>query len=394
MDIGQFVFPFIMAVLTNSLMIIIIYFLRKVPLFANLFSVGFMVVLYLFCLLRIFVPIEFPGIQVIIEDGTLYTAIMESVVAYDDATHSGLHLNTVGYIIIGVWIIGTVIIGLHAILSQNSFRKNLMANCDCASENERKVFFEVAREILKTDKNVTLRKTDAVTGTIVIGLIHKKVLIPDGSYSDDELRMIFRHECTHIKNKDLWIKLLVQVYCSIFWWNPFAYLLKADLDFSLEMRCDLNAVKNLTDKERLVYAETLVNHSRNEKRQSIPFVVSAGFADSEKKDKLLVRIQKLLSDPPNKTKQIIANVFAAVVLLSIFAASYVFIWQPNFRRNGPTEESYTLSEGERVINNDDAYLIKCDDGSYLFYVSNYPPIPVTKEEIEQGMYEDYPIYEK
>ena len=391
MDIRQFIFPFIMAVITNSLMIVIIYFLRKIPLFANLFSVGFMVVLYLFCLLRIFVPIEFPGIQVIIEDGTLYTWVMESLVVHS-ADHSAGSPSIAAYIVLGVWTAGILAFGIHAVFSQQRFKNYLLANGDYASDSERRLFSDIAKDILKSDKNVTLRKTDAVKGTLVIGLIHKTVLIPDGSYSDDELKMIFRHECIHIKNKDLWIKLLVQIYCCIFWWNPFAYLLKADLDFSLEMRCDLNAVRYLTDAERLVYAETLVNHSRNEKRKRIPFVVSAGFADSEKKDKLLVRIQKLLSDPPNKAKQIIANSFVAIFLLSIFVVSYIFIWQPNFRAEGPKKDNYGLVDN--IVDDTNAYLVKGTDGNYLFYYSDYPPVPVTKEEMEQGMYEDYPIYEK
>lgn len=391
MDIGQFVFPFIMAVLTNSLMIIIIYFLRKVPYFANLFSLWFMVILYLFCVLRIFLPIEFPGLQIVLMDNTVYTSVVDVFVKRDD--NGMIHPNMVFYIVMGVWILGILVQSLWALISQHRFRRYLMANGDYATDHERAIFSDVVKDVLKNDKNVVLRKTDVIIGTVVVGLIHKTVLIPDETYTDDELKMIFRHECMHIKNKDLWIKLLVQIYCCVFWWNPFAYLLKADLDFSLEMRCDLRAVRYLTDAERLVYAETLVNHSQNEKRQRIPFVVSAGFADSEKKDKLLMRIQKLLSDPPNKAKQIIANAFVAVILLSIFAVSYVFIWQPSFN-DELTDDYYELAEGEKVINNDDAYLIKCDDGSYLFYVSNYPPIPVTKEEIEQGMYEDYPIYEK
>ena len=393
MDIEQLIFPFVMAVLTNSIMIVIIYFLRKIPYFAKLFSVWFMVILYLFCVLRIFLPIEFPGIQIIIKDYTFYTSIVEHMAVYDDA-HTVSYPSTAAWIIIGAWIAGVVIFGLYSLIKQRSFKKYLFANGDYATDEERELFSAVAREVLRTDKNVSLRKSDAVDGAVVVGLIHQTVLIPDKAYTEDELRMIFRHECMHIKDKDLWVKLLVQIYCCIFWWNPFAYLLKKDLDLSLEMKCDLNTTKAFSDEEKLFYVETLKNHSISQKQKNVPFVVSAELADGKKKDKLLVRIKKVLASPPDKGKQISVNVIAAVLFLLIFVSSFIFIWQPSFDDDNLDEEYYELAEGGEVADENNAYLVKQSDGSYLFYCFDYPPVPVTKEEMEEGMYEDYPIYEK
>lgn len=392
MDIGQFVFPFIMAVLTNSLMIVIIYFLRKVPYFSNLFSIWFMVILYLSCVLRIFLPIEFPGIQVKLEDYTVYKSVFDFFIHRDaDAT---IYPNAILYIVIGIWITGIIVISCRSLVLHKRFKDYLVANGDYSSEEEQKVFFEVAKDVLKTDKNVSLRKTDAIDGTIVIGLIHKTVLIPDRTYTENELRMIFRHECMHIKNNDLWIKLLVQIYCCIFWWNPFAYLLKKDLDLTLEMKCDLNTTKSFSDEEKLMYVETLQKYSVTNGQRKTPFVVSAELVDGRKKDKLWERIKKLLSEPPNKAKQISTNVIAAILFLLVFASSFIFIWQPNFRNDVDEEDYYDLAEGGEIVDGSMAYLIKNSDGNYTFYVENEPQMEVAREEVEQGLFKDYPIYEK
>ena len=393
MDIRQLIFPFMMAVITNSIMIVIIYFLRKIPLFANLFSVSFMVILYLFCLLRIFVPIELPGVQIILKDDTVYAGLVESFFAYNDANHSGSHPKAALYIIIGIWIIGTLILAIRSFVVQNRFKKYLFANGDYATDKERKLFSVVAKEILKTDKNVALRKTDAINGALVIGLIHNTVLIPDESYSEEELRMMLLHECMHIRNKDLWVKLLVQIYCCIFWWNPFAYLLKKDLDLFLEMKCDLNTTKDFSDLEKLQYVETLKKRSVSAKSMREPFLVSAELVDGVKKDRLLERVKRLLASPPNKAKQITVNAVAAIVLLSVFISSYIFIWQPRFEISDIKEEYYELEGIGNIIDESNAYLVKGSDGNYLFYYSDYPPETVSKEEVEQGMYEGYPIYE-
>lgn len=393
MDIEQLIFPFVMAVLTNSLMIVIIYFLRKIPYFANLFSVWFMVILYLFCLLRIFLPIEFPGIQIKLEDYTVYAAAFNPLIVYDDV-HYLSHPSTIAWIIISVWTVGIIIFAIRSLVLQRNFKKYLFANGDYATDEEHALFTEVTREVLKSDKNVSLRKTDAIDRTIVIGLIRQTVLIPDKAYTDNELRMIFRHECMHIKDKDLWVKLLVQIYCCIFWWNPFAYLLKKDLDLSLEMKCDLNTTKAFSDKEKLFYVETLKNQSVSGKQTKTPFVVSAELVDGKKKDKLVERIKKVLATPPDKAKQISVNVIAAVLFLLIFVSSYIFIWQPSFDDDEMSDEYYELAEGGKIVDDSNAYLVKDTDGNFWFYYSNYPPVPVTKEEMEEGMYEGYPIYEK
>lgn len=388
MDIGQFVFPFIMAVLTNSLMIVITYFLRKVPYFSNLFSVWFMVILYLFCVLRIFLPIEFPNAQIVLMDNTVYTSIVE---AFTQRDADGIaRPNTALIVFLCAWAIGIIVIGLSNLISQRRFFRYLMANGDYATDHEREIFCGVAKDVLKSDKNVLLRKTDVITGTIVVGLIHKTVLIPDDTYTDDELKMMFRHECMHIKNKDLWIKLLIQIYCCIFWWNPFAYLLKSDLDVSLEMKCDLNATKDLSDTEKLTYIETLKNRSVA-KSGDKPFVICAELADGKKKSKLVTRIKAILAEPPKKVGQIVSNILVALIFVAVFVGSYVFIWQPDF---GIRTEliDYSLAEGGVIVDETNGYLVKQDDDTYLFYYKDYVPVPATKEEVDQGLYEGYPIY--
>lgn len=391
MDIRQLVFPFIMAVLTNSFMIVAIYFLRKSKYFANLFSVWFMIVLYLFGVLRLFLPIEFPNAQIVIMDDTVYTSIVEFF-AISINENTTLPRYTL-YVLLGLWVVGTIIFLSVSFFSQKKFRNYIRANQDCASQRERELLSETAKEILGTDKNITLKKTDAVNGVMVLGLVHKEVLIPDKEYGDEELRMIFRHECTHIRNKDLWIKLLIQIYCAIFWWNPFSYLLKHDLDFSLEMKCDLSLVKNFSDTETAIYIETLRGNVKSTQERRKPFIVCAELSDGAKNRSLIDRVKAITANPPNKVGQAVVNACIALVFVAIFVVSYLFIWQPFY---GPevSEDSYNLAEGGVIVDDTNSYLVEQNDGSYLFYFEDFTPVPVTKEEFEQGLYEGYPILEK
>ncbi len=55
-----------------------------------------------------------------------------------------------------------------------------------------------------------------------------------------ELRYVLLHEYTHFLNHDTVVKLLVTLFCIIFWWNPVVYLLQKDLEQNLEIKCDLS----------------------------------------------------------------------------------------------------------------------------------------------------------
>ena len=95
--------------------------------------------------------------------------------------------NTALIIFLCAWAVGIIVISLWNLISQRKFFRYLMANGDYATDHERAIFSDVVKDVLKNDKNVVLRKTDVITGTVVVGLIHKTVLIPDETYTDDEL---------------------------------------------------------------------------------------------------------------------------------------------------------------------------------------------------------------
>ena len=405
MDIGQFVFPFIMAVITNSIMIVAIYFLRKIPYFANLFGIWFMFVLYLFCILRVFLPIEFPTIQIILRDGFLYRSLINEVItrAEDSYVTTGSTL----YILLGVWIVGSIIFAVVSFYSQKTKLTYYLANYDFTTDEERSLFRKISEEILGENNKVIIKKTDAVDRIMVIGYRRKYVFLPEGDYPSDELEMIFRHECTHVLNKDLLIKLLVHIYCCIFWWNPFSYLLKLDLGYTLEMKCDLVATQDLSDEKVQLYFDALTKRRGNEKNEKKkgrlrrwldrlrrdPFYLNAEFLDNRKKNELVRRIGAIAAAPPKKIGQVIVNAVVSLVFVAIFASSYIFILQPFFGPEVKEEDFELVSDNAIIVDELNGYLVMQDDGTYGLYYDGILIEQVTREDVEGGLYYGYPILE-
>ena len=119
------------------------------------------------------------------------------------------------------------------------------------------------------------------------------------------------------------------------------YLLKKDLSFCLELRCDKRVTKALDDYERCNYGQVLVTELKkcyeeeNSDKQNECNLKSAligmNFASIEKNEKNIHRIEMILY--PNK-KQTIKNTFitAFAILLSIgiFFASYCVLIIPGW----------------------------------------------------------------
>jgi N-acetylmuramoyl-L-alanine amidase len=57
-------------------------------------------------------------------------------------------------------------------------------------------------------------------------------------------QQILEHELTHIKERHSWDKLFMQIVLSVFWINPFFWLIKTELYFIHEFIADKKAVKN------------------------------------------------------------------------------------------------------------------------------------------------------
>ena len=395
MDIWQLIFPFIMAVITSSIIIVIISFLRKISYFANLFSVWFMVILYLFGALRMFLPVEFPNIQIVLRDNVILNPFIESMIQREPNAWGSP--SALMYVILAVWAVGSLVFAVSFTAIQTRFVRYIRANSDLTTSRERELFQKILLETFGKEKKIQLKKTDAVDRIMVIGFINKCVLLPDREYSDLELEMIFRHECMHFKNRDLWLKLLIQIYCCIFWWNPFSYLLKHNLDFTLEMKCDLSVTRRLTDEQVATYLQTIRSDSGSKKKtnkteRKSPFLVCSELSDSKKTNELVKRCKAVTADPQKKAKQVTVNVLISLVFVAIFTLSYLFIWQPYYGTD-ITNNDIDVPDEYIVIDDTIGYLVKQEDGSYLFYVLDFPPEHVPQEEVEQGLYDGYPILE-
>ena len=111
-------FSFISALLWSSLLIIVIYLVRRTR-FRPHFGVLTMVLLYLFCAARLLLPLEFPY-TVIVSDSVVYPRIYSFLTRKPEPI---THLP-VGLFLCAIWLFGAVFLLIHYALQ---YRKAIRA---------------------------------------------------------------------------------------------------------------------------------------------------------------------------------------------------------------------------------------------------------------------------
>lgn len=372
----------LMAMIASSAMIVVIYFLKKIKYFNNTFGVAFMAMLYLLSLVRLFVPIELPQVQVI-SDSVVLTKIMDVLENRSPLT-AGLPCSML-HIFGSLSFLVTLILLLAFTIKQLRFVLSVVRTKNYATKKEQKMLKDISREVFGRKTMMRLIKSRDVSSPMVVGVLRSTVIIPDKNYKNEELELILYHECTHLKNHDLWLKLLVHIYCCVYWFNPIVYLLKSDIDFLLEVKCDSAVCRRLSEEKKLDYAKLVNDTARDcvvkRKRGAL---VTFGFASTSTL-RHICRMNSMLK--PKTKKPLIPTAIVLGIMIVICMASYLFIWQPDYSNSKDAVADINGAYGTTV---DNGYLVPNENGDYILHIEKNSVV-VPKDDVEKGYYDNYPI---
>ena len=123
---------------------------------------------------------------------------------------------------------------------------------------ENAVLNEVKKE-LKIKRHIKIRMSPDIQSPLLVGVLFPVIYIPCREIPDENMRMVFLHELTHYKRKDLIIKWLSLFVNAVHWFNPLAYLLCSNLSEACEVSCDMAVTKNMSDTEQKIYMKTILD---------------------------------------------------------------------------------------------------------------------------------------
>ncbi|MDD3794413.1 MAG: M56 family metallopeptidase [Lachnospiraceae bacterium] len=191
------------------------------------------------------------------------------------------------------------------------------------------------------------------------------IILPDKEYEEHNLYFILIHECTHIKNNDLKLKILSNIICCILWWNPVIYYFQKDLSQTLEMRCDINVTAKMSKMEAIKYLQTIVLILKSAKKKKNPFKIYGTVAlASDANNELIERFQIIANSKHAKQKN---GHFWIFIVFCLIICSYLIV--PRGTYNPPKSEVF--SETNVVeMNIKNTYLLSTTDGTYYCIVND------------------------
>ena len=141
-----------------------------------------------------------------------------------------------------IWLVGFLLFIFRYVLIWTRLRGLNLFSSPCEEEKER-LFEQICTE--SGIEGVLLRKIDGLQSPIVFGIRRQLVILPGRNYRMEELEVVFRHELTHVKNKDLSFKHISYLIRSLYWFHPFAWWYEHLLNIWCEYCCDMDVCVQL-----------------------------------------------------------------------------------------------------------------------------------------------------
>lgn len=226
------------------------------------------------------------------------------------------------------WIILAVVvwIGVAALLLlrkclqyfHNRFELKKVASA-CRSEVGVRIVERLRKEF-HLKRRIDVLQIDSDNSPYTIGMFRPLIIITK-KLDEDELVWALRHELTHIAQGDVMFKLLLELVCCLYWFNPFLYRFKDYFTEICEFSCDAGVANGRTKEERGAYSKVLVKTATKKKG----VVMSNALADDE--EIIQERINIIMNSRKMKRWEKIIAVSVFVVFM--LADSLVAFAYPN-----------------------------------------------------------------
>lgn len=160
-----------------------------------------------------------------------------------------------------IWVIGFVIIFGRSIISHILFRHKVMRVSKEVTDLTVLAIWN--HELMRVEYNRPVRLVYSSFATVPFSMGRTKsgrvTVLPERSFTDEELLFIFRHETCHIQRLDVDTKIFLAFCGALCWFNPLVWIAIRKASDDLELSCDEIVLNGMDTEQRRRYAELLLN---------------------------------------------------------------------------------------------------------------------------------------
>ena len=227
--------------------------------------------------------------------------------------------SIVGYILLGIWIVG--ILAMIILVIKSSLRlRNLEKSALPLQNKEVRRLYHHCLEEMGIHRDIPVLSTAFLKSPIIVGLLKPCIYLPIhliSDYNESDMRYMLLHELQHYKHHDAIASYLMNLAGVVYWFNPLVWYALKEMRNDREVACDTSVLKMLEEDAYEDYGHTLINFA--EKVSLTPFPFAAGLGGNMKQMKR--RIINIASyEKPTfmkRLKGMTAFMLTAVLLLGL-----------------------------------------------------------------------------
>lgn len=136
----------------------------------------------------------------------------------------------------GIWVAGVGVFVLYALVSTIRLRRRVAA-------------------AIRLERNLLI--CDRVKSPFIFGIFLPLVYLPS-DLEEPKRSYVIAHERAHLKRHDHWWKPLAFALLSIYWFQPLCWVAYILFCRDIELACDEYVVRRMGEKEKKIYADTLL----------------------------------------------------------------------------------------------------------------------------------------
>ena len=211
-------------------------------------------------LIMLLVPLEFGGLTPKLINVTVPRGLTEAPLPPPPigAAADASRISPIT-VICAVWLTVALVLAARAVIMYFRARRTIKRiSRPCEDPNALRICEELRRK-LKIRGQIRVMIGSDTQSPLLFGIIRPRIIIPDRDFDSGSLRLIFAHELTHLKHRDLVVKLLGVAAGCVHWFNPVIYPLRKSLNTVCELCCDESVLRTLKLRDNKDYGRLIIS---------------------------------------------------------------------------------------------------------------------------------------
>lgn len=345
----------------NSVLIAAMYLILKMDKVMNKIGPKCAILIFMAIIIRMFIPFEFSYTHSLwIEDALspirrflIYKIIEEPIEI------------TIWNLLTFIWGIGIIYLLIKKLIEYKRMMRYLsLLKVESWEALRKKYCYTYNNANIQEKVKVVL--SNQFESPYLMGLKQSYLVLPNKEYDENVFKYIVLHELMHVRNKDIVWKVLIDILCIFFWWNPLLYYLKREMFRLIEMRNDMQILSNLTEEEKVEYLKCLKVTATELVGREMFFGVSFSKGNLKELDR---RMKLIINE--KKVNRGVQYILCMLTLAFLIGSSAIIIEPYSLERAGNEGVPLTSDNTFLVVNgeNYDVYV----NGEYVTTMSDLQP---------------------